>query len=197
MRRGLATAGAAGAGLLGRSFAEKPGSRRFYGLTGGSAVVLLTAGVLGRDRTVTASRASSPVAAVALGAAAFGVFRVALPLAERVPGFSGPLARIRSYATEGPASATVVTTLANGVAEEVFFRGAVFAAAGRTPVVTSTLLYMLSTSATRNPALVGASAVMGVLFGLQRQSTGGVREPVLTHLVWSALMLRHLTRVKE
>jgi hypothetical protein len=33
---------------------------------------------------------------------------------------------------------------------------------------------------------------MGALFGLQRRSTGGLQAPVLTHLTWSALMLRYL-----
>ena len=37
-----------------------------------------------------------------------------------------------------------------------------------------------------------ASVVMGALFGWQRKVTGGIQAPVLTHLVWSALMLRYL-----
>ena len=47
-------------------------------------------------------------------------------------------------------------------------------------------------SATRNPALVLASVVMGALFAAQRRSTGGIQAPLLTHLTWSALMLRFL-----
>ena len=46
--------------------------------------------------------------------------------------------------------------------------------------------------ATRNPALVLASLAMGTLFGLQRRATGGIQAPMLTHLTWSALMLRYL-----
>jgi hypothetical protein len=37
-----------------------------------------------------------------------------------------------------------------------------------------------------------ASVVMGVLFAAQRRSTGGIQAPLLTHLTWSALMLRFL-----
>jgi hypothetical protein len=59
-------------------------------------------------------------------------------------------------------------------------------------VLTSTAVYGLATTATRNPALVLASLVMGALFGLQRRSTGGLQAPVLTHLTWSTLMLRYL-----
>jgi CAAX protease family protein len=51
---------------------------------------------------------------------------------------------------------------------------------------------VLATSATRNPALVLASVVMGSLFAAQRRSTGGIQAPLLTHLTWSALMLRFL-----
>jgi uncharacterized protein len=85
------------------------------------------------------------------------------------------------------------TTLANGLAEEIFFRGALYAAIGdRHPVLTSTAVYGLATAATRNPALVLASLVMGGLLGLQRRASGGIQAPALTHLTWSVLMLRFL-----
>jgi membrane protease YdiL (CAAX protease family) len=87
----------------------------------------------------------------------------------------------------------MMTSCANGVAEELFFRGALYASAGqRHPVATSTIAYTAATAATRNPALTLAGAAMGVLFGLQRRATGGVQAPVLTHLTWSLLMLRFL-----
>ena len=86
----------------------------------------------------------------------------------------------------------LTTTLANGVAEEVFFRGSVYAAAGATrPVLASTAVYGLATTATRNPALVLASVPMGLLFAQQRRSPG-IQASMLTHVVWSALMLRYL-----
>ena len=87
----------------------------------------------------------------------------------------------------------LLTTLANGAAEEVFFRGALFAAVGpRYPVAKFTAMYALATTATRNPALVLASAAVGTLFALQRRATGGIQAPLLTHLTWSALVLRYL-----
>jgi hypothetical protein len=49
--------------------------------------------------------------------------------------------------------------------------------------------------ATRNPALVLASTVMGTLFAVQRGRAGGVQAPLLTHVVWSALMLAFLPRL--
>jgi hypothetical protein len=53
-------------------------------------------------------------------------------------------------------------------------------------------VYALATTSTRNPALVLASAAMGILFALQRRATGGIQAPLLTHLTWSTLMLRYL-----
>jgi uncharacterized protein len=85
------------------------------------------------------------------------------------------------------------TTLANGLAEEVFFRGALYAAVGvEAPVVTSSVVYSLATVATRNPALVLASVPMGLLFALQRRASGGIQAPMISHVTWSVLMLRYL-----
>jgi len=50
----------------------------------------------------------------------------------------------------------------------------------------------VSTCATRNPALVLASGLMGTVFAVQRRSSGGVLAPMLTHITWSTLMLRYL-----
>jgi hypothetical protein len=36
---------------------------------------------------------------------------------------------------------------------------------------------------------------MGTLFAWQRRATGGVQAPLLTHVTWSALMLRFLPRL--
>jgi hypothetical protein len=59
-------------------------------------------------------------------------------------------------------------------------------------VLKSSVVYTLATVATRNPALVLASAPMGLLFALQRRASGGIQAPVLSHLTWSVLMLRFL-----
>ena len=103
------------------------------------------------------------------------------------------------YASRGADPLVLLTSLANGVAEEVFVRGAVFDAVGeRHAVAASTAVYMFATAATRNPALVLASGVMGALFGMQRRVSGGIQAPILTHLThlthltWSTLMLRYL-----
>src|SRR6185295_3752849 len=100
---------------------------------------------------------------------------------------------VLSYATRGTGPLVLTTALANAVAEEVFFRGALYAAlAERRAVPVSAAVYVTATAATRNPALVLASAVMGTLFAAQRRASGGGQAPILTHVTWSALMLRYL-----
>jgi membrane protease YdiL (CAAX protease family) len=133
------------------------------------------------------------VTPVLTGVGAFGAFYGAALVARRVPVLDRAITKVMRYAHQGSTPLVTTTTLANGVAEEVFFRGALYAAVGvDRPVLTSTAVYGLATAATRNPALVLASVVMGVIFGMQRRLTGGIQAPILTHVTWSALMLRFL-----
>ena len=83
----------------------------------------------------------------------------------------------------------------NGLAEEVFFRGALLAGlAVRRPAVVAGLLYVAATAATGNLALVIAAVVMGTIFVRERLASGGVLAPIVTHLTWSTLMLLALPR---
>lgn len=200
-RRRRVTAGVsvAGAGLLGVSLSRKPGSAAFYGLTLGVAGTWVAGGFasgplhLGWMRSPADTLQRPLLTPVALGAGAFGFFYGAALVARRVPLLGAAITRVLRYAHQGSPPLVFTTTLANGVAEEVFFRGALYAAVGTDhPVLKSTAVYALATTATRNPALVLASVAMGLLFGLQRRATGGIQAPVLTHLTWSVLMLRFL-----
>jgi membrane protease YdiL (CAAX protease family) len=198
-RRVVSGVAVLGAGLLGASLSTRPGSRRFYGATLGVAAVWTAGGLLSgplhlgwiqhRDEQVR-----RPVATPVLtGVAAFGFFYACALAARRVPVLDAAISRVLVFAEEGDEALVLLTTLANGLGEEVFFRGALYAALGdRSPVAASTAVYTLATTTTRNPALVIAAAVMGTLFGLQRRASGGLQAPVLTHLTWSTLMVRHL-----
>ena len=91
---------------------------------------------------------------------------------------------------QGNLALIAVVTLLNGVAEEIFFRGALFAAIGRRhPVLISTAIYALVTVATGNPMLVFAALTLGAVLGLQRRASGGILAPMITHLTWSTVML--------
>lgn len=198
-RRVTAAVAVGGAGLLGVSLSTRPGSPAFYGLTMAVAGTWvaggLASGPLHLGWMLTPDRQlRRPVGTpVALGVGAFGAFYGAALVARRIPVLDRAVTRVLRYAHQGSPPLVATTALANAVAEEIFFRGALYAAlgAGR-PVVTSTAVYALATAATRNPALVLASVAMGALFGVQRRVTGGIQAPVLTHVTWSALMLRFL-----
>jgi uncharacterized protein len=200
-RRRRVTAGVsvAGAGLLGLSLSRRPDSPAFYGLTLGVAGTWVAGGFasgplhLGWIRSPANTLRRPVVTPVMLGAGSFGLFYGAALVARRIPLLRAAITRVLRYAHQGSPSLVLTTTLANGVAEEVFFRGALYAAVGTEhPVLKSTAVYALATTTTRNPALMLASVVMGLLFGLQRRATGGIQAPVLTHLTWSVLMLRFL-----
>ena len=200
-RRRRVTAGVsvAGAGLLGVSLSRKPDSPSFYALTLGVAATWVAGGLasgplhLGWIQTPRATLRRPLLTPVIGGAGAFGLFYAAALIAKRIPPLEAAVTRVLRYAQQGNPALVTTTTLANGIAEEVFFRGALYAAVGVDhPVLKSSAVYTLATVATRNPALVLASVPMGLLFALQRRVTGGIQAPALTHLTWSVLMLRYL-----
>jgi membrane protease YdiL (CAAX protease family) len=198
-RKVVAGVSVAGAGLLGTSLSTKPDSPQFYALTLGVAGTWLVGGLgsgplhLGWEETASKTLRRPVVTPIAIGVGAFGIFYGAAHVARRIPVLNRALTSILQYAHQGSTGLVLTTTLANGLGEEVFFRGAMFAAlGGRHSVPASTAVYMVATTATRNPALVLASGVMGTVFALQRRATGGIQAPMLTHLTWSTLMLRYL-----
>ena len=200
--RRMASALVGGAAMLGLSFSSEPGSGRFYVLTLGAASTWLVGGLRsgplnrGSVRTGEQPWRRTLIGPVAAGVAAFGVFYGAALVARRLPMLSEPITSALRYASRGSDPLVLLTTLANGIAEEVYFRGALFDAVGdRHAVSASTAVYMLATAATRNPALVLASGAMGALFGMQRRASGGIQAPIVTHVTWSTLMLQYLPRL--
>jgi uncharacterized protein len=201
-RRVVAGVCVVGAGLLGVSLSTRPGSRRFYAMTLSVAATWTAGGLLsgplhlGRIENRGREQRPPVFTPVATGAGAFGVFYACALVARHVPMLDRSIRRALQFADQGPGPLVLLTTCANGIGEEVFFRGALYTAlAGKHPVAASTTVYALSTATTRNPALVLAAAVMGGLFGLQRRATGGLQAPLLTHLTWSTLMVRFLPRL--
>ena len=135
---------------------------------------------------------------VLTGAGAFGLFYGAARLARHVPVLNQAVAAVLRYAEEGPAPLVLLTASANAVAEELFFRGALWSLTEQAhPLATTTLAYTATTAATRNPALTLAGTATSVLFGLHRRASGGVLAPVITHLTWSLLMLHYLPPLFE
>ena len=107
-----------------------------------------------------------------------------------IPALASLTEDVIGYARANNLALVFVILVVNGIAEELFFRGALFAAIGvRHPVLISTIIYALATVAGGNPVLVFAAAVLGAVVGLQRRAGGGVLAPILTHITWSSAML--------
>jgi membrane protease YdiL (CAAX protease family) len=127
---------------------------------------------------------------IAIGLAAVAVFTVGALIVAQVPFLQSSVNAVLDHVRYGSLPLIAVITLVNGLAEELFFRGALYAAIGvRHPVLISTVIYALTTVATGNVMLVFAATVLGVLVGLQRRVSGGVLAPMLTHITWSLGML--------
>jgi membrane protease YdiL (CAAX protease family) len=201
-RRVVGAAGLTAIGLLGTSLSVEPGSPRFYRLTMAAAASYAFGGLISgpipleRAGTDAEARRRSVLSAAVIGAATFVVFYLIALVARHIPILNRAIGSILGYAHHGAMPLVVMSTLTTGAAEEIYFRGAVYGAVSDTdsyrPVAVSTVIYALATTATRNPALVLASIVMGALFALQRRSSDGILAPTVTHLVWSSLMLRYL-----
>ncbi len=198
-RRVVTATGIGGAGLLGISLSTKAGSPQFYlltmGLAGTWATGALSSGPLplnmpqGREDT----QRHPVIMPVLTGAAAFGLFYGTAQLARHIPPLNRAIGSVLRYADDGSTPLVLLTACANAVAEELFFRGALWSLAQDShPLAKTTLAYAATTAATRNPALVLAGTATSVLFGLQRRTSGGILAPALTHLTWSLLMLRYL-----
>ena len=203
-RRVVSAVHLVGTGLLGASLSTRPGSGRFYALTFSTAVTWiagsLLSGPLHRGWIENRSRQLNRpiVVPVATGVAAFVIFCVGAHFIRRIPLLDQAVSGALVFAERGRGPWVLLTTCANGIGEEVFFRGAMYAALpGTDPVLSSTAVYTLTTIATRNPALVLAAGVMGTLFGYQRRATQGLQAPLLTHLTWSTLMVTLLPRISR
>jgi CAAX protease family protein len=199
-RRVIIATGIGGAGLLGALLSSPPGSQRFYllatGLAGTWAAGALGSGALkfGRPEGQRQGRGHSLAVPVLTGAGAFGLCYGAARIASHVPALDRAIRGVLRYKDHGATPLVLLVAAANAVAEELFFRGAVWAlVVDSHPVATTTLAYAAAT--TGNPALVLAGTATSVLFGLQRRTSGSILVPAFSHLTWSFLMLRYLPPV--
>lgn len=127
--------------------------------------------------------------AVLIGVGLAGIFAVGGAVVRELPYLGDRVAGVLAYTHEGSLPVLLGVTALNGVAEELFFRGAVFAALPRRPVALTTLYYTAVTLATGNVMLAAAALVLGLVVALERRATGGVLASVLTHVSWSLVVL--------
>ncbi len=184
-----------GAGVLGWSLRLEPGRNLFYV----AAVVL--AGVwaagaflsgrlhLGRMARGNEVFVRPILAPILLGLVLVGIFVLGSLVVREIPPLASYVSSVLEYADEGSLTVLAVITFFNGIAEELFFRGAMYAAIPKHPVLWTTLAYVVATLATGNVMLAFAAILLGTVCGLERRASGGILAPILTHITWSLSML--------
>jgi uncharacterized protein len=186
---------ALGATLLGLSFSLRQGDPTFYPLTFGLAATWTLGSVLSGPLHLghihLAGRLRRPtITPIAVGLLLAALFVLGALIVRTIPSLVRLAEDVLGYARLGNLWVICVITLVNGIAEELFFRGALFAAIGvRHAVLISTVLYVLATVAGGNLVLVFTAAVLGTVVGLERRASGGILAPILTHVTWSLSML--------
>lgn len=186
-----------GAGVLTWALRIEPGDSLFYVATLSLAAVWAVGALLsgplhlGRARTRAGGlRGRAVVQSLALGLLLLAVFLVGSVVVARIPFLREPVDDLLDYAQFGSLALVAVITAINGIAEELYFRGALYAGVGRRHgVLLTTVVYALVVATSGIPLLVLAAAVVGLVVGLQRRVTGGILGPIITHLIWSLGML--------
>lgn len=194
-----------GAVVLAWALRIEPGDPTFYvatfTLAGVWAVGAFASGPLhlGRARTRAGEASSRPVAqSLALGALLLGLFMAGAVIVAQVPVLRNPVQELLDHARVGSLALVTVITIVNGVAEELYFRGALYAGVGRRhAVAVTTVVYTLVTATSGIPLLALAAFVVGLVVAFQRRVTGGILGPAITHLVWSLGMLYLLPPVLD
>ncbi|HET6734222.1 CPBP family intramembrane glutamic endopeptidase [Mycobacterium sp.] len=190
-----------GAALLGYSLTRQPGDSSFYWLTLALAAVwtvgAFASGPLHLGCVRFRGRNQRPwITGTLVGVAAGGAFLVGGLVAREIPGVREYITRVLEFADYGPLALVVFITVVNGVAEELYFRGALYTALGNAyPAIISTIVNVAAVLATRNPMLAFAAVILGAVCAYERRVTGGVLAPVLTHFFWGLIMVLALPPV--
>ncbi|OBK22288.1 abortive infection protein [Mycobacterium asiaticum] len=185
----------AGAVVLGFSLRQTPGDPAFYWLTFLLAAVWILgsflSGPLHLGGICWRGRNQRPViTGTTIGLLLGATFVVGGLVARHIPVVAELITHVLKYANQGAFWLVVLITLINGVAEEMFFRGALYTALGRHfPVLISTILYICATLASGNPMLGFAAIILGTVCALERRATGGILAPMLTHFFWGLIMV--------
>lgn len=185
-----------GAVGLGLALAVRPGDPLFYLASLGVALLWIAGAIvsgplhLGAARTRSGDTSLGLLQGFLLGLLLLAVFLVGALVVAQVPILRGPVEGLLDHARYGALWVVALVTAVNGIAEELFFRGAVYAALPpRINALGSTALYAASTLFSGVLLLTFAAICLGLLTAAQRRVTGGVLGPIASHLTWSMGML--------
>lgn len=186
-----------GTALLWWSLALDPGNPLFYlGSSALAATWVIGAFAsgplyLGQGHTRAGESYARPIVqSLALGTLLLVIFCAGALVVAQIPFLVGPVNDLLDHVRFASVPLVLLITVMNGIAEEIFFRGALYAAIPqRWTVLATTVVYALTTIVSGVPLLVFAAVCLGLVCGLQRRVTGGVLGPAITHITWSAGML--------
>jgi membrane protease YdiL (CAAX protease family) len=184
-----------GAGVLGMALRRHPGESSFYwlslALSGVWALGALLSGPLHLGGVCWRGRNQRPViSGTVIGLLLGAVFVVGGLIARELPTAAHLITRVLQYTDQGSWRLTMAIALIGGIAEELFYRGALYTALGRYhPAIISTVVYVVATLASGNVMLGFAAIFLGTVCALERRATGGVLAPILTHFVWTLVVL--------
>jgi membrane protease YdiL (CAAX protease family) len=183
-----------GAAVLGWSLNVEPGSTLFYAASLVLAGVWTTGAIasgplpLGHVGSGGLGRRVGPP--IVVGRALAALFVLGALLVREVPVLDDAVDGVLTYARRGSGPLVLLVTITNGIAEELFFRGALYAAVpARSAVLVTTVVYSVAATASGNVMLGIAALLLGAIVGMQRRASGGVLAPILTHVTWSTTML--------
>jgi uncharacterized protein len=184
-----------GAAALGMALRRHPGEPSFYwwslALAGVWALGAFASGPLHLGGARWRGRNQRPViSGTVIGLLLGAVFVLGGLIARQIPVVAELITRILHYTDQGSWRLTMAIALLGAIAEEAFYRGALFTALGRHhPLLISTVVYVAATLASGNLMLAFAAIFLGTVCALERRATGGVLAPILTHFVWTLVVL--------
>ncbi|MDT5088753.1 MAG: protease family protein [Mycobacterium sp.] len=185
-----------GVSSLALALRKHPGEPAFYwwtlALAGVWAIGAFASGPLHLGGARWRGRNQRPVVSgTVIGLLLGGVFLVGGLVVREIPVVAELVTRLLRYSDQGSWRLTMAIALLAAVAEEMFYRGALYTALGRHhPLLISTVIYALATfGSSRNPMLAFAAIILGTVCALERRATGGVLAPILTHFVWTLVVL--------
>ena len=185
-----------GVSSLALALRKHPGEPAFYwwtlALAGVWAIGAFASGPLHLGGARWRGRNQRPVVSgTVIGLLLGGVFLVGGLVVREIPVVAELVTRLLRYSDQGSWRLTMAIALLAAVAEAMFYRGALYTALGRHhPLLISTVIYALATfGSSRNPMLAFAAIILGTVCALERRATGGVLAPILTHFVWTLVVL--------
>ena len=113
-----------------------------------------------------------------------------------IPFLGDPVHHLLNHARVGSLLLVALTTAVNGVAEETYYRGALWRILPRgRRILVTTIAYTAVTALAGIPLLALAAAALGVFVGYLRERTRSLLPGTVAHLIWSLTMLFVLPHV--